>query len=220
MRSALFRVVKATANGVAVCLALPPAVTCWIEETLTPNGEGLFNFWTHVLALLPGQPGMFLRRGFYRLTLASCGARLSVSFGAFSVHRGSRVEDEVYIGPYAVIGRARLRTGCLIGTRASLLSGSTQHEWDEHGRLTPTGGALQEIEIGEQTWIGEAATVMADIGGGSLVSAGAVVSAPVPAGVVVAGNPARFVRRLRPEAETVVVNFKERGSEPTEHLRH
>lgn len=221
MRSALSRVLKVTANSVAVCLVLPMAVTCWIEETLNPSGEGLFNFWTHVLAVLPGQPGVFLRRGFYRLTLASCGASLTVSFGAFFAHREAHVEEDVYIGPFAVLGRVRLRKGCLIGTRASLLSGSAQHEWDEHGRLTrSTGASLQEIEIGEHTWIGEATTVMASIGAGALVSAGAVVSAPVPAGVVVAGNPARFVRRLRPDAEPVVVDFKERGNEPVVHLRH
>jgi acetyltransferase-like isoleucine patch superfamily enzyme len=49
-------------------------------------------------------------------------------------------------------------------------------------------------------WIGEAAVVMADIGRSSTVAAGAVVSSCVPPGIVVAGNPARFVRFHAPQA--------------------
>ena len=45
-------------------------------------------------------------------------------------------------------------------------------------------------------WIGEGAILMADVGDGAMVSAGAVVSAPVPKRVMVAGNPARFVKKL------------------------
>jgi acetyltransferase-like isoleucine patch superfamily enzyme len=37
---------------------------------------------------------------------------------------------------------------------------------------------------------------MADVGHGATVAAGSVVSNAVPPAVVVAGNPARFVRRL------------------------
>ena len=50
--------------------------------------------------------------------------------------------------------------------------------------------------IGPHTWIGEGAIVMADTGEGCMVAAGAVVSAEVPPHTMVAGNPARFVRRV------------------------
>ena len=198
--SDLGQLVTSVVNVVAVCLILPCGLTCWLESILRPSGEGVFNFWSHVFAILPGAPGVHLRRAFYRLTLASCSSTVAIGFGAFFAHRASHVEDDVYIGPFAVIGRARLRTGCLIGTRASLLSCSGQHELDAHGRWTesrPTN--FRQIEIGPYSWIGEAATIMASVGEGSAVSAGAVVSAPVPSGVVVAGNPARFVRKTRPD---------------------
>ena len=121
------------------------------------------------------------------------------------------------IGSFAVIGRVHLQAGCLIGTRVSLLSGSMQHELDEHGQWTPsTSASFREIEIGRHSWIGEGAIVMADVGEGSVVSAGAVVSAPVPPGVVVAGNPARFVRRVRPDES----DGSERGRDPHVHALH
>jgi acetyltransferase-like isoleucine patch superfamily enzyme len=60
---------------------------------------------------------------------------------------------------------------------------------------------MRRVEIGARSWIGERAVVMADIGSGAMVAAGAVVGSAVPAHVMVAGNPARFVRRMtEPEA--------------------
>ena len=192
---------KTALNGIALCLVWPCALTCWLEHSLQPGAEGVFAFWTHVMALLPGTPGRFLRRAFYRLTLSSGNLTLDMGFGAFFAHRESRVEDGVYIGPFAVIGRARLGAGSLIGTRASVLSGSAQHTMQADGRWSPTtSAALRETSIGRHCWIGEGAMIMADVADGSLVSAGAVVSSAVPPGVVVAGNPARFVRMVSAEA--------------------
>jgi acetyltransferase-like isoleucine patch superfamily enzyme len=42
---------------------------------------------------------------------------------------------------------------------------------------------------------------MADIGASAMVGAGSVVSSRVPSRVVVAGNPARFARRLTADAD-------------------
>jgi len=191
--------IKAIANAAALVLAFPCAVTAWLEKRVTGHGEAVFSFWTHVFAMLPGHPGLYVRRAFYRLTLNRCSLECFVGFGSLIFHRQTEIESGVYIGPYAMVGTATLRQGCLIGSRASLLSGGGQHERDADGRWSPSDVRMfKSIEIGEHVWIGEAATVMADVGAGSVVSAGAVVSAAVPAGVVVAGNPARFVRTVLP----------------------
>ena len=199
-RSAVFLWMKALANLLILCLMFPCAATCWLERVLSPDADIVFPLWTHALALVPGFVGLYVRRAFYRLTLTSCRPNLTINFGSFFSKREVHVEDDVYIGAFAVIGRARLGAGCLIGTRVSLLSGSAQHQLDEHGHWTASSAEhFREIQIGQHSWIGEGAIVMADVGEGSVVSAGAVVAAPVPAGVLVAGNPARFVRRMRPD---------------------
>jgi acetyltransferase-like isoleucine patch superfamily enzyme len=193
-RHPLIRSLKAIGNGLALVAVLPAVLMCWLEGWLR-GSEAVFWFWTHVLAIMPGLPGLYLRRAFYRLTLRQCSLNCWIDFGVIFAHRTASVDDEVYVGAYAVVGSVRLLQGCLIGTRASLLSGPAQHELRADGRWTPSGASsFSEIQIGRNAWIGEAAVVMADVGDGALVAAGTVVSTAVPPGVVVAGNPARFVR--------------------------
>jgi acetyltransferase-like isoleucine patch superfamily enzyme len=60
------------------------------------------------------------------------------------------------------------------------------------------------ITIGDDVWIGGHAVVLAGvtIGAGSVVAAGSIVSKDVPPGVLVAGNPAKVIRAIKP-GETV-----------------
>lgn len=54
------------------------------------------------------------------------------------------------------------------------------------------------VTIGNNVWIGGSATILpgVTVGDNAVVGAGAVVSHDVPAGCVVAGNPARVIKRL------------------------
>jgi maltose O-acetyltransferase len=56
------------------------------------------------------------------------------------------------------------------------------------------------ITIGDNVWIGGGAVILAGVtvGEDSVVGAGSVVTRDVPSGVVVAGSPARIIRRLEP----------------------
>jgi phosphonate metabolism protein (transferase hexapeptide repeat family) len=62
----------------------------------------------------------------------------------------------------------------------------------------------QRVHIGHDVWIGHGAIVLPGrgIGTGAVVAAGAVVTKDVPAYSIVAGNPARIVRRRFPEEIT------------------
>jgi len=193
---------KDFAGGLAWLLVAPCAATTALAARLGDRNE-TFNFWAHLLAFAPGLPGMYLRRAFYRWTLDDCAPDCFIGFGTVFTQRQVRVEPSAYIGPYCLIGAATLRSGCLIGSRVSIVSGRNMHELQPDGRWGPAKpGKLRPVEVGEYSWVGEASTLLADVGRGALVAAGSVVAAPVPPGVMVAGNPARFVRVLQPAAST------------------
>jgi virginiamycin A acetyltransferase len=184
-------------NAVALIAVAPLALTARLEALARPSAEGWYLVWAQLLAGVPGFPGVYLRRAYYRCTLESCNPRSTIGYGAIFAHRQASIGAHVYVGPYALIGCATLEAGCLIGSRASLTSGPNLHVLDDEGRWMPTDRQrLQRIRIGAHAWIGEGAIVMADIGRGAMVAAGGVVSSPVKEGVLVAGNPARYVRQL------------------------
>ncbi len=64
--------------------------------------------------------------------------------------------------------------------------------------LTPTQTKSASITIGDNAWIGAKAIILkgANIGPRAIVAAGSVVTKPVPANSLFAGNPAEFIREL------------------------
>jgi acetyltransferase-like isoleucine patch superfamily enzyme len=198
----LRRLIKLFLNTTAAVLVAPSVFICYLETKRGPGYERFFHGWGQFYAIVPGLMGMCLRRAFYRGTLSECSEDCQISFGVLFNHRQAMVGRAVYIGPYALLGRVKLGRGCLIGSRSSILSTGQHHVMDEQGRwTTPDDLSFEVTEVGEYAWIGEAAIVMAEVGKGAMISAGAATASKVPDHVMVAGNPARFVKRLIPEQE-------------------
>lgn len=206
MNAGLRGLIKSAIDGVCLVLVLPAAALCAAEVKVVPRSEVVFTFWAQTVALVPGLVGIFVRRAFYRLTLEHCADNFSIGFGALFSHRQATIEQDAYVGPYAIVGSCRLGRGCLIGSRSSILSGGSLHTFDASGRWAPTDlTRLHRVDIGNFAWIGESSVIIADVGRAAMVAAGSVVSSAVPAETMVGGNPARFVRRLRaPDAEKEV----------------
>jgi acetyltransferase-like isoleucine patch superfamily enzyme len=191
------RALKVTLDAVAIALMSPLSGCCALERRFAPSSERVFNTCAQTVALFPGLPGMILRRGFYRLALNSCARDCFIGFGVIFTHRAVAVERNVYIGPYTLIASSRLREGCLIGSRVSILSGGALHALGPDGHWLPADMTkMVQVEIGAGAWIGEGAIIIANIGPGAMAAAGSVVPVPVPAGVLVGGNPARMIRKL------------------------
>lgn len=192
------QIIKYLLNLIAQLLMLPLVILCKLEELLfSRNTELIFHICTHLIALFPGLPGSFLRRGFYSLTLDECSLDSHIGFGTIFSHRSSSVKKHVYIGSYAIIGSAELGEYSLIGSRASILSGKALHELGDDGKWTPySADKLSKVTLGKNVWVGEGAIIAADVGEGCMVGAGAVVSSNIRPHVIVSGNPARFVKKL------------------------
>ena len=154
-----------------------------------------FTLGAQSVSLVPGVVGDYLRIAFYRLTLRECSLFSRISFGSFFANPETRLARGVYIGSYCVLGSCSIGERTQIASAVQILSGRHQHTRDESGRIGGSDPAhYVEVRIGSDCWIGAAAIVMADVGDGSTVGAGSVVTKPVPPGVVVAGNPARILR--------------------------
>jgi acetyltransferase-like isoleucine patch superfamily enzyme len=119
--------------------------------------------------------------GIYHGTAFELGAAARVTIGNYCTLVGPilRIESELRIGDYVLIAHEVVITDC---------------ESPGAGRQR----SPRPITIGDDVWVGMRSIILAgvSIGSGAVVGAGAVVCEDVPPMTIVAGNPARVVRRI------------------------
>lgn len=184
---------KNTANAIAAVLVLPVACAYWTAAALLGRQKA-FPGWSQFLSLLPGFSGTYLRRAFYRLVLPRCGPGSVISFGTVFSHPTAEIGAGAYVGVFGCLGDVTLEDDVLVGSHVSITNGSRQHgieRLDIPVREQP--GVWPRVKIGRDSWIGDRAVVMADVGEHCVVGAGAVVTRSVPDYAIVVGVPARVV---------------------------
>ena len=134
-------------------------------------------------------------------------------YRGFSLGRHSVVESfccinnavgDVIIGDYTRIGIHNTIIGPVtIGSHVNLAQGITvtalNHNFNDTGRrIDEQGVSTQAVTIGDDVWVGANAVVLpgVTIGRHCIVAAGAVVTKDVPDGCVVAGIPAKIIKKL------------------------
>ena len=119
---------------------------------------------------------------------AKIGRRCKISSHSF-VCEGVTIEDHVFIGHGVTFTNDRF-------PRATTPSGELQTEKD---------WSVEPTIVRQGASIGSGATILCNvvIGENATVGAGSVVLHDVPANAVVAGNPARLLRYLTPQLESV-----------------
>ncbi|HEV8062893.1 MAG TPA: acyltransferase [Gemmataceae bacterium] len=189
---------KTCANFAALLMVLP-AYFFYRLGGLAIGPDKVFPGWSQLFSLLPGLTGVTLRRAFYRLVLPQCEADCCISFGTTFSHPTARIGRAVYVGLYCSIGDVTLEDDVLISSNVSILNGGNQHgiaRLDIPVREQP--GVYTHVTIGRDSWIGDRAIVMADVGRHCVVGAASLVTKPVPDFAVVVGAPARIVGSRKP----------------------
>ncbi|MBO7922651.1 acyltransferase [Alteromonas sp. K632G] len=162
------------------------------------NQDQLTSSFSQFLSILPGKTGSYLRAGFYRVALTYCSPDAMISFGTLLSQQDTEIGEGVYIGPQCNIGKCCIGKNTLVGSGVHIMSGKGQHNFsDPDVPIKDQGGSFTKVIIGQNCWIGNCALIMANVGAGSVVAAGAVVINDVPDGVIVGGNPAKVISERR-----------------------
>lgn len=137
---------------------------------------------------------------------------------AFTNLYGCTLGDDVKIGAFVEIQKgARIGNRCKISSHTFICEGVTIEDEvfighnvtfinDRFPRATASGGQLQTeadwtcvpTTIKRGASIGSSVTILCGVtvGEGAIVGAGSVVTKDVPPGTIVAGNPARVIRKV------------------------
>jgi acetyltransferase-like isoleucine patch superfamily enzyme len=144
----------------------------------------------------------------YLGTMFDVGPRGQVSLGDYALVHGARIicDAAVEIGEYALIS---WNVVLMDSYRVPLDPGERRRELERAAGRRPRhlagGGPGRPVRIGRNVWIGFDACVLpgVSIGEGAVVGARSVVSQDVPPHAVVVGNPARIVRQLNEEGDSL-----------------
>ena len=105
----------------------------------------------------------------------SIGSKSNINYEVILDGRGSEItiDSNVDIGPRATIW-------------------TLQHDCDNHGTKSAP------VEIGKNVWIGSGATILpgVSVGSNSVIAAQAIVTKSIPRNVMVAGNPAKIIKKI------------------------
>jgi acetyltransferase-like isoleucine patch superfamily enzyme len=152
---------------------------------------------------VPGGARIGRGASMYKSTMLDVGPAGQVTIGDFALVHGARIicDAAVTIGDYALIS---WNVVLMDSYRAPVDPSARRRQLERAAsRPHPTiGDALaRPINIHSNVWIGFEACVLpgVTIGEGAIVGARSVVAEDVAPYTIVAGNPARFIRRLDPE---------------------
>jgi virginiamycin A acetyltransferase len=188
------RMLKGTADCVAVMLVLPAAIIYWVGRAAL-GADKAFPGLSQAIALFPGLLGVYLRRALYRLVLARCESGCCLCFGTILSDPAAEIGRDVYVGPYGCLGDVTLEDDVLLGSHVSIINGGGQHGIDRLDvPIREQPGRYPRVTIGRDSWIGDRSVILSDVGHHCVIGAGSVVIRPIPDYAIAVGNPARVIR--------------------------
>lgn len=90
-------------------------------------------------------------------------------------------------------GGITIGDGCLFGHSVTIATLNHEFNPEKRASIMPN-----PVKIGKNVWIGSNSTILpgVEIGDGAIIGAGSIVTKNVPKNTIVAGNPARIIRKI------------------------
>jgi len=142
---------------------------------------------------------VFPFNGFYLGSQSTIEDFCTVNNGVGEVQIGNKTRiglSSVLIGPVSIGDDVRLAQNVVI-------SGLNHNYKDTSIPISEQGVSTEQVYIGDETWIGANAVILPGvfIGKHCVVAAGSVVTRNVPSYSVIAGNPARIIKKYNAASE-------------------
>lgn len=151
---------------------------------------------TIILSFIPGKLGNYVRKTFYKLTLKKLGSDFRIDFGSYIVYPDVEIGDRVTIEEYCTISKCKIGNDVIFAAKVSTLSGKNHHYVDDLSKtFYNSGGEIKKIELENNLWIGTHAVILEDVASGTVIGAGAVVTKKFEENSIIAGVPARLIRK-------------------------
>jgi len=182
---------------IATILVLPLIVLSKIGTSVLKS-NGLFAFGSQCLALAPGLFGTKLGSAYYYFTMEEFHPNCYTLFGTIFPDSRTRMKRYSKIGEFDIIGLCELGERVTICSKVSILAGRYQHNFTDPTKdVFDSDTVFERIIIGDGTFVGEGAIVMANIGENCIIGAGAVVVKEIPPFSIAVGNPAKVIKDRR-----------------------
>jgi acetyltransferase-like isoleucine patch superfamily enzyme len=167
-------------------------------EKLFIHTDHPFQGMSQFFALFPGLLGNYLRRAFYYLALPKSSLDCNICFGTILSSENAQIGKRVYIGTNCTIGDVNIGNDVLLGSNVDIMNGSKQHYIDNIDiPIREQGGEYPKVTIGEDTWIGNGATVLCNVGKKCVIGARTLVIKPIDDFSIAVGVPARIVKKRK-----------------------
>lgn len=155
-----------------------------------------FRTISEMLSLIPFAFGVIVRYEFYRRSLLSCGQNVIVNFGTVFYYPEISIGDNVCIGMFNTIHHCDFGNNVITAEQCAFLGGRYYHGFSRVDvPMIHQDGRMKRIRVGSDVWVGAHCVIMEDIEDGAVVGAGSVVINKVEPYTIVAGNPARLIRK-------------------------